>query len=68
MNDEKVKQRITKSKIALDDAAYLMQDERYLAAVNRMYYAVFYIVTAYFIHHHWVVKSHSGTKQKFTLS
>ena len=51
MNEEKVKQRIAKSKVALDDAAYLMQDERYLAAVNRMYYAVFYIVTAYFIYY-----------------
>ena len=67
MNEEKVKQRIAKSKVALDDEAYLMQDESYLAAVNRMYYSVFYIVTAYFNYHDWVVKSHSGTKTKVHL-
>ena len=67
MIEEKVKQRIAKCKQALNDADYLMQDERYLAAVNRMYYAVFYIVMAYFTNHNWVVKSHSGTKTKVHL-
>jgi uncharacterized protein (UPF0332 family) len=67
MNTDKVNQRMEKSRQALDDAYFLLQDKRYLAAVNRMYYAAFYIVTAYFAYKDWVVKTHSGVKTKFHL-
>lgn len=37
---------ILKSKEALDDARYLMEDKRYSATQNRIYYAIFYSVIA----------------------
>ena len=67
MNEEKVKQRIAKCRQALDDALFNIEDNRYFTAVNRMYYAAFYIVTAYFAHKDWTVKTHSGVKTKLHL-
>lgn len=64
MNKEKIDQRLKKCRQALGDAYYLLQDERYLAAVNRMYYAAFYAITAFFASKNWVVKTHSGVKSK----
>lgn len=37
----------------------------YNTAVNRMYYACFYAVSALLVAHHIEVKSHDGTRQKF---
>lgn len=67
MNTDKTKQRFKKSDQVMDDGYLLLQKERYLAAVNRMYYAAFYIVTAYFAYKDWTVKTHSGVKTKFHL-
>ncbi len=38
--------RIRRSKETLKDAEILLRQERLFSAVNRIYYAVFYIVTA----------------------
>lgn len=67
MNAENIIRRIEKSRQAMDDAYFLLQDKRYLAAVNRMYYAAFYMVTAYFAYKNWSFKTHSGVKTKFHL-
>ncbi len=41
-----------------------MDSERYLAAVNRLYYAAFYVVSAYFASQNVLVKSHKGMNVK----
>ncbi|AQG79593.1 HEPN domain-containing protein [Spirosoma montaniterrae] len=50
----------------LDDATANLQDERYLVAVNRSYYAVFYALTVLLYEkEHLNTKSHSGAHAKF---
>jgi len=41
-----------------------LDNERYIAAVNRMYYAFFYIVTAYFAQRNIQVKSYKGLRTR----
>ena len=63
-DEEKIKIEIGRSLQALDDALYNLNDNRQLTAVNRLYYAVFYIVVAYFISKRIPVKSHKGINIK----
>lgn len=63
-NQEKIKSEIKKCKQALDDALYNLNDNRYLTAVNRLYYAAFYIVVAYFISKNILIKTHKGISIK----
>ena len=63
-DEEKIKVEIERSRQALDDALYNLKDNRQLTAVNRLYYAAFYIVVAYFISKRIPVKSHKGINIK----
>lgn len=60
MKEDIVAHRISKSNQALDDALFLLQNQRFLAIANRLYYAAFYIVSAYFAQQNILVKSHKG--------
>lgn len=64
-NDDKIAIRVKKSKQALKDAELLLESGSFLSTVNRLYYAVFYIVTAYLAIDSFIVKSHKGVKIKF---
>ena len=50
---------IDKSKAALSDAEYLLKDERKDVTLNRLYYAVFYIVQALAYKENFVTSKHS---------
>ena len=51
---------------SLDDAQANRNDERYLVALNRSYYAVFYALTALLYEKEYTnTKSHSGAHAKF---
>ena len=60
MKEDIVTHRISKSFESLDDALFLLQNQRYLSVANRLYYAAFYIVSAYFAQENILVRSHKG--------
>jgi uncharacterized protein len=45
--EELVRYRIERARESYEDAEYLVEEERWNAAANRMYYACFYVVSAY---------------------
>ncbi|MDR0438122.1 MAG: HEPN domain-containing protein [Bacteroidales bacterium] len=57
--------RIAKSEEAYKDACLLTDNGAYNAAINRYYYATFYIVSALLLKHEIFSKSHSGMKTEF---
>ena len=59
--------RIERAKEALTAAGYLLNEERWNAAANRMYYACFYIVSAYLAFRDLNATTHSGLKAAFNL-
>ena len=62
---EELQKVITKAKDCLEDAKYLMDGERYDAAVNRAYYSMFTAIQGLLLERNIFVKTHSGTKAKF---
>ena len=69
MNDEQrndlVKHRMERANDTLNEIGILLQNQFYNNAVNRLYYACFYAVSALLIKHGVETASHSGTRQKF---
>jgi uncharacterized protein (UPF0332 family) len=57
--------RIKRAGKSLQEADNLFNAEFYEAAVNRLYYACFYSVTALLVTEKIQVKSHAGVKQMF---
>ncbi len=64
---ELVKYRIGKAKDTFSEVEVLIQNKFLNNAVNRLYYASFYAVSALFIERNIQAKSHAGTKQMFGL-
>ena len=50
---------------ALSDCDALMQMQRWSAAANRMYYAIFHAVCALFVNDGYLVKTHKGVSVMF---
>jgi len=49
MSEDKIKEilvKIEKAKATLDDALFLIENDKKLMAVNRLYYSIFYILCA----------------------
>lgn len=63
--DELVKYRLSRAKEAFVDVQILFSNERWNAAANRMYYACFYIVSAYLSCKGLKATTHSGLKTIF---
>ncbi len=63
--EEYIKYRIGKSHLVLDDARYLASDERWISAMNRLYYAAFYAVHALLLRNDLEAHTHNGVKTKF---
>lgn len=57
--------RIDNAIRTLDEIKEHISNGFYNTAVNRMYYACFYAVSALLVAHQIEVKSHEGTRQKF---
>ncbi len=63
--EELVRHRIERARESLQDAEYLLQEERWNGAANRMYYACFYVVSAYLAFKGLTAATHSGLKSAF---
>ncbi len=62
-----VNYRIEKAKDTLNEIHLHIQNELWLTAMNRLYYACFYAVSTLLLEKGIVTKTHSGTKQMFGL-
>ena len=65
--DEYVYYRIQRAIETLDEADCLADNSHYSGAVNRLYYACYYIVTALLIYNGIDTSSHAGVKSMFAL-
>jgi len=59
--------KVNKAKETLNEIEVHLQNEFWNTAVNRLYYACFYAVTALLIDKGLYTKTHTGTKQLFGL-
>jgi uncharacterized protein (UPF0332 family) len=71
MNDQQradlVKYRYNKSVEAFGEAQQLVENEMWNLAVNRLYYACYYCVSALLVQNNILSKSHLGSRQMFGL-
>jgi len=58
--------RLGRAKATLDDARLLAQSNRWNSAINRLYYAAFYAVTALLTWENFDAATHKGVKQLFS--
>jgi len=64
--DELVKYRLFRAKETFDDAKILAEKFRWNSAINRLYYASYYAVTALLINEGITSTTHNGAKSKFS--
>ena len=62
-----VRYRLENAHSTLDEVASHIEKGYYNTAVNRMYYACYYTVSALLIIKHITTKSHDGVRQMFSL-
>jgi uncharacterized protein len=62
-----IRYRLQRAKGSLGDAILLCDNKRWNAAVNRLYYACFYMATALLLENGVQVKSHDGVRIQFGL-
>ena len=65
--EELVKYRIAKARTTFNEVALHIENELWNTAVNRLYYACFYAVTALLIDKEIQAQTHSGVRQMFGL-
>ena len=63
--EDYIKYRITKANETIAEEEILIANKYWNTAVNRMYYACFYAVSALLVKHGVETSSHSGCRQKF---
>ena len=63
--EELVKYRLERAKESFEDGEILTSEKRWNSAANRMYYACFYIVSAYLAKRELKATTHSGLKTTF---
>lgn len=62
MNDDTLKiinYKIEKALATLDDSKFLIDNKKYNAAVNRIYYSVFYILSALALKYNYETSKHT---------
>jgi uncharacterized protein (UPF0332 family) len=57
--------RLQRAKDTINEVEILIQNKYWNTAINRMYYACFYVVGALLVKHGVETSSHSGSRQKF---
>lgn len=57
--------RLEKARETIAEVEFLIQNQYWNTAINRMYYACFYTVSSLLIKNDIVTSTHSGTRQKF---
>jgi uncharacterized protein (UPF0332 family) len=60
--------RINKAKETFEDAKILAENQRWNSAINRLYYAAFYAVTALLLKENFKTTTHNGVKINFSES
>ncbi|MBU0487244.1 MAG: HEPN domain-containing protein [Bacteroidetes bacterium] len=60
--------RISKSRESLRDAKILAASKSWNAAINRLYYSCYYMVSALMIKHGFNIQTHSGLKTQLSLN
>ena len=64
--DELVRYRLQRAKDTLEDAKILADNRRWNSAINRLYYASYYAVTALLLGADLNPSTHNGAKSNFT--
>jgi len=64
--DELVRYRLQRAKDTLEDARILADNRRWNSAINRLYYASYYAVTALLLDADLNPSTHNGAKSNFT--
>ena len=64
--DDLVQYRVFRAKETYDDAKILAEKSRWNSAINRLYYAAYYAVTALLISEGINPTTHNGAKSKFS--
>jgi len=59
--------RISKSEETFEDAKLLAENERWNSCVNRLYYSVYYLVSALLSKNGIKATTHNGVRQQFSL-
>jgi uncharacterized protein (UPF0332 family) len=62
-----VKYRLAKADETLQAAELLMNNQQWNSAINRLYYAAYYAITALLVQAQVNTKTHSGVKTQFFL-
>lgn len=65
MKDALAAYRLQRAKDTVQEAVDMLEKEHYNAAVNRLYYACYYAVSALLVKNNLQPHTHSGTKQMF---
>jgi uncharacterized protein len=65
---EYIDYRIKKSYETYEDALLLLENGSWNAVVNRLYYASYYIASAFLIQHNIETKTHAGVRIQFNLT
>ncbi len=65
---EYIKYRIETAYKSYEAAIVLLKNKFMSAALNRLYYSVFYIVNALLVKNGIITKTHNGIKQQFSLN
>lgn len=63
--EEVAQYRIQRAKESLTEAVIMRENQRWQMVANRLYYASFYAVSAYFIQHGMKAFTHAGVKSSF---
>ena len=65
--EDYIRYRALKSDEAFEDAKLLIENGRWNASVNRLYYSSFYLVTALLFQNKLSAQTHNGVKTNFFL-
>lgn len=65
--EELVKYRIVRSRETFNEVTILVENKLWNTAVNRLYYACFYAVTALLVNNDIGAQTHAGVRQMFGL-
>jgi len=65
--EEYIKYRLKKSDEALEVAELLIENKKWNATINRLYYAAYYVISALMVKDEINTKTHAGIKTQFFL-
>ena len=67
LKDDVIKYRLERARETYSEAEIMRDGKKVFATVNRLYYSVFYAISAYFVQHNLKAFTHAGLKRAMTL-